>query len=271
MGALADQVTALIITHNEEPNIVRTLDRLNWVKRILVVDSGSTDKTVEILSRYPQVQMLQRPFDTFAEQCNFGLSQVRTEWVLSIDADYVISEELIKEIGSLSEGADVSGFKANFVYCIHGRKLRGSIYPPRVVLYRSREGVYRNEGHGHRIGLSGKIVPLRHPIYHDDRKSLSLWLGSQQRYAGKEADYLLSARRAALSRTDRIRRTGWIAPLAVFPYVLFWRGCIRDGWAGWYYALQRLLAEVMIALELVDRKLQNSMTRTRHAGLDSRQ
>ena len=57
-----------------------------------------------------------------------------------------------------------------------------------------------------------------------------------------------------LSQTDRIRLRAWPAPILVLLYVLLVKGCILDGWPGWFYALQRMLAEIMIALEIIDRK-----------------
>jgi hypothetical protein len=82
-------------------------------------------------------------------------------------------------------------------------------------------------------------------------------LVAQRRYAADEAGYLLDgAARAGqpLSRADRIRLMGWPAPIAVLLYVLFAKRCVLDGWPGWYYALQRLFAETLLALEIIDRR-----------------
>ena len=100
-------------------------------------------------------------------------------------------------------------------------------------------------------------MPLSGAIYHDDRKPLARWFRSQQRYASQEAGHLLTADRNSLKRIDRVRLAGWSAPLLVFGYTLIFKGCLLDGWAGWYYALQRLLAETLIALEIADRRLQH--------------
>jgi glycosyltransferase involved in cell wall biosynthesis len=251
-------VTALVITYNEIDNIGRTLDRLTWASRILVIDSGSTDGTLDAVARYPQVEVLHRAFDSFAEQCNFGLDQVRTEWVLSLDADYELSDAGEAEFRAMAPSDDVQGYRARFIYRIWGKPLRGTLYPPRTVLYRTRAGRYANEGHGHRLQLAGRVEALEQPIYHDDRKPLSRWLDSQRRYTRAEAIHLLEAPREALSRNDRIRLTGWMAPLLVLPNVLLAKGCLFDGRTGWFYALQRLLAEVMVALELLDRRLQRT-------------
>src|SRR5437879_12162255 len=77
-----DDITPLIITYNEASNIRRTLDKLLWARRIVVVDSGSTDETLDILRGYPQVDVVHHPFTDFANQCNYGISLVRTPWVL---------------------------------------------------------------------------------------------------------------------------------------------------------------------------------------------
>ena len=89
LGPLAAEITVLIITYNEARNIERVLSKLGWAQRILVVDSGSTDGTLELLAAHANVDVVHRPFDTFADQCNFGLQQVWTPWALSLDADYV--------------------------------------------------------------------------------------------------------------------------------------------------------------------------------------
>ncbi len=249
----------MVLMFNEANNVERTMDKLRWAARILIIDSGSTDGTLEFLAGYPQVDIVQRPFDSFAEQCNFGLAHVRTTWVLSLDADYVLSDELVGELSTLEETEGVAGYRVPFVYCIYGRPLRGTLYPPRTVLYRVRGASYVNEGHGHRVRVAGATRPLHGAIYHDDRKPLSRWLTAQQRYAKLEADHLLQAGSQSLSAADRLRRMGWPAPILVLFYVLLVKRCLLDGWPGWYYALQRLLAECMIALELIDRRLRRRL------------
>ena len=252
---MLDKVTPLLITFNEAPNIVRVLEKLRWAQRIVVIDSGSTDGTCELLQQFPRVVLVHRPFDSFADQCNFGLQQIRTDWVLSLDADYELSDELLAELSKLQESETVAGYRASFVYRIHGRPLRGTLYPPRTVLYRGRGARYVNDGHGHRVSVPGTIQTLNGVIYHDDRKPLARWLQSQQRYAQVEAEHLLATPKQKLSRTDRIRRAGWPAPVLVLFYVLIVKGCAIDGWPGWFYALQRMLAETMIALEVLDRRV----------------
>ena len=91
----------MILTLNEEANIGRTLAKLNWARRILIIDSGSTDRTLQIIRQFSQAEVIRRDFDTAAAQCNFGLSYIESDWVLSLDADYVLSDALVSEICTL--------------------------------------------------------------------------------------------------------------------------------------------------------------------------
>jgi glycosyltransferase involved in cell wall biosynthesis len=247
-------ITPLVITYNEEANVARTLDRLRWAQRIVVIDSGSTDETLKIVRSYRQVDLFHKEFKDFASQCNFGIVRVNTPWVLSLDADYELSDELIAELHDLHPDSAAAGFRVRFVYRVFGRSLRGTLYPPRTILYRKDGAFYRNEGHGHRIIVVGKVMSLTGVIFHDDRKPLARWFSAQQRYARDEAEHLLASNRKALGVSDRIRLAAWPAPFAVFLYTLVVKGCLLDGWPGWYYALQRLLFETMLALHLIERR-----------------
>jgi glycosyltransferase involved in cell wall biosynthesis len=253
---MIEEITPVIITYNEAPNIARTLDRLLWARRIVVIDSGSTDETVNIVRSYPQVEVIHRPFDDFGSQWNFGNDQVSRGWVLSLDADYELSDALVAELRGLHPTAATSGYRVHFVYRVFGRPLRGSLYPPRIVLYRKDKACYRNEGHNQQLVITGDVLPLSGVIFHDDRKPLARWVASQRRYALEEVEYLLASDRNSLSRVDRVRLAGWSAPFAVLIYTFFFKGCLLDGWPGWYYVLQRVLAETLIALEIVDRRLR---------------
>lgn len=249
-------ITPLILTYNEEANIDRTLSRLTWAERVVVVDSYSTDATIDLATSYDNVDLVQRGFDHFADQCNFGLEQIDTEWVLSLDADYVCSGALIDEIRALPATPSVNGFAAEFVYCVFGEPLRGTLYPPRTVLYRRENAEYHRDGHGHRVQVDGEIGSLDAPIYHDDRKSLARWFDNQRQYARLEAQKLRSADNLELP--DRLRKTDVWGPLLVPLYCLLWKGLILDGWPGWYYTLQRTYAELVIALTHLDAHLRES-------------
>lgn len=254
---LLEKITPLILTYNEAPNINRTLQCLTWAKQIVVIDSYSTDETLNICYSYPQVQLFQRKFDSFAGQCNYGLEKIVSEWVLSLDADYVLTNELINEIKALPEEADLNSYSAKFKYCVFGKPLRGTLLPPRKVLYRREKAIYKDDGHAHRVLVEGKSRILLAYIHHDDRKSLSRWFWAQDRYIAIETKKILETPVSELSLSDRIRKQKILAPFIVLIYCLILKGGILDGWYGWYYAFQRVLVEILLSIRLIEsEKLQ---------------
>ncbi len=249
---MLETITPLILTFNESPNIDRTLQHLTWAKRIVVVDSYSTDKTLEILKSYPQVEIFQREFDTHANQWNYGLQQVKTEWVLSLDADYSVTDELIAEINILPKDSVADSYSARFKYCVFGKPLRGTLLPPREVLFRKEKAIYFDDGHTQRLRVNGNSEMLSSYIHHDDRKPLSRWLWAQDRYMIIERKKLLETPASELSLGDRIRRQQILAPFVILFYCLILNKGILDGWAGWYYAFQRMLAEILLSIRLIE-------------------
>jgi glycosyltransferase involved in cell wall biosynthesis len=249
---IVEQITPLILTYNEAPNIDRTLQSLTWAKQITIVDSYSTDETLDIIKFYPQVRLIQNKFESFAAQCNFGLAQIESEWVLSIDADYILSPELIAEIAALSDNSDIAAYSVPFKYCVYGKVLRGTLYPDRQVLYRKDKAIYENDGHAHRVKIDGGVRSLQQYIYHDDRKPLSRWLWAQDRYMIIESKKLLETPDRDLSWGDRLRKRKLFAPFIILIYCLIFKGAILDGWQGWYYAFQRTLAELLLAIHIIE-------------------
>lgn len=254
---MLQQITPLILTFNEAPNIGRTLDRLSWASDIVIVDSMSTDDTRATAARYPPVRVFERPFTTHAEQWNFGLEQtgIKTEWVLALDADFVLTDAFVAELTALSPPAEVSGYRASFTYCIDGEPLRSAVYPPVTVLYRRARSKYVQDGHTQRVDVDGPVKELASRIMHDDRKPLSRWIASQVKYMRLEADKLMAAPRSSLGLVDRVRRWVVLAPPLMFLHCLFVRGGILDGRAGLFYALQRATAEAILSLNLAERML----------------
>jgi glycosyltransferase involved in cell wall biosynthesis len=245
-------LTPLILTYNEEANINRTLQYLQWAEDIIVIDSYSTDKTLEILAKYPQIQVFQRKFDTHAKQWNYGLEKVKTEWVLSLDADYILTDELLDEIKNLSNKDTIDGYFVSFKYCVFGKPLKASILPPRQLLFRKNNSTYVDDGHTQLLEIQGKSDQLSAYIHHDDRKPLSRWLWAQDRYMILESKKLLTTPSHELSLGDRIRKKKILAPLIILVYCLILKGGILDGWHGWYYTLQRVLAEILLSIHLIE-------------------
>jgi glycosyltransferase involved in cell wall biosynthesis len=257
-----DQVTPLILTFNEAPNIGRTLERVRWAHDVVIVDSFSTDETLVIVSRFSNARLFQRKFDAHSEQWNFGLEQtgIRTEWVLAMDADYIISDKLLREIEALTPEVDVAGYRVPFNYCVQGQPLSATVYPSVIALYRRERAKYVQDGHTQRVQVQGKVADLSGVILHDDRKPLSRWVASQDQYMRLEANKLINAKFSQLNWTGQIRKLRVVAPFAVLFYCLFVKGLALNGRAGVLYSFQRSFAELLLSLHLLSHDVMSHVT-----------
>lgn len=257
---MLDKITPVVITYNEAANISRMLERLQWAQEVVIIDSFSEDETLLMASKFPNVRTLQRNFDCFANQFNFALREagIRTEWTLTLNADYVLSDQFAEEIKNLDPPIDVAGYRSGFIYCVFGRPLRTSVYSPRVALFRRQKAYFRQDGHTERLVINGRVLPLDSRIMHDDRKPLDRWLDSQGRYSRLEAEKLTESRGKKLRFLDRLRKTGFMTPFAMLFHCLFVKGLILDGWYGMFYTFQRVYAELLLCLRLLETKLKET-------------
>lgn len=251
-------ISPVVLTWNEAPNIERCLTQLAWANDVLVIDSGSTDGTIEICSRFPNVRVLVRPFDFHSAQWNYGLEQVKTDWVLALDADFVISEELPGEIENLSLTEGYDGYVSAFRYLVQGTALYGCLYPPRTILFKKSSCRYVQDGHTQLLTGDRSTGQLSCRVDHDDRKPLSRWLGSQLKYAYLEAEKLATLSPSEVGFADKLRLMIWPAPIATVVYTLFGKGVLFNGWKGIYYTLQRTYAELLLSLLLLEHKIDIS-------------
>ena len=250
-------ITPLVLTWNEEPNLARCLAGLTWAERVIVVDSGSSDGTLAICGEFPNVEVVVRPFDNHTAQWNHGLDFVGTPWVLSLDADYIIPDNFVRELADLPDTPGPAAYYAGFRYLVHGRPLRGTLYPPRAILFDRERCRYKADGHTQLLHVDGETGQLMTTIDHDDRKPLSRWFDSQIKYARLEAEKLESDPHPA-GLPDRLRKWIWPAAPAAFLYTLFIKGVILDGWAGLFYALQRTYAELVLSLVILEKRVLRS-------------
>jgi len=251
-----DDVTPVVLTRDEEPNIARTLGQLAWAKDVVVVDSFSTDATAEIARRFPNVRVLQRAFDDHAQQWTFGQQQVRTPWFLALDADYFLPAAFVRELEQLQPG-NLRGFRAPFRYAVGGKPLRASLYPPRIVLAATTHAAFWQDGHTQRISVDGDVDDLHEPIIHDDRKDFRSFVARQKRYMVAEAEKLRVRDPRSLGLAGRIRKLIFVAPIAVLVHALLVKGLILDGVAGLRYAWERFVAELILSRELLRRALSS--------------
>ena len=174
-------ITAIILTKNEEVNIERCIKSLNGVvDRICVVDSGSTDHTIEIAKNLGAEIFNHEPFNHYAAQFNWALDNVgvKTTWVYRIDADEVVTPELGEEIVFACkehQNDDVNGFVMKFRIAFMGTFLKhGGMYPfYNLTIFKFGKGRYENRAMGEHVILSeGKSLDLKNDCLHYDFKSL---------------------------------------------------------------------------------------------------
>jgi len=251
---MLDQITPVLLTLNEAPNIERTLSALAWAKDIVLVDSGSADRTIEIVKRFPNVKLFTRQFDNHANQWRYAVTEtaIGTPWILRLDADYQVSPELLAEMRALFADAPVNGYRVKFDYAVFGRRLRASLYPPNVILLRRGHFTVREKGHTEEWIVDDPIGTLRARALHDDWKTTAAWLAGQGRYMGLEVDRVAMRPRGL---RDWLRRRPPLMPIAMFFYCLFGKGLIFNGRAGLFYSLQRTMAEAVLALMLIESKI----------------
>ena len=250
---MLDQITPVILTRDEEPNIGRTLAQLQWAQDVVVVDSFSTDTTLAIAQQFPNVRIVQRELDTLAGQSNFGIRHATTPWVLLLDADYYVPAALVEELRQLEPPQHVRAYRAAFRYAVDGKPLRASLYPARIVLLHKEHAEVWQDGHAHRVLADGDVADLKTKIIHDDRKSFARFLERQKKYMRQEAEKLRTADPRALSIAGRVRKLIVVAPFAVAFHTFFVRGLIFDGRAGLRYVWERFVAELILSRELLTR------------------
>ena len=260
---MLDRITPVLLTYNERENIIRTLSHLAWAKDIVVVDSGSTDGTLTLLAKFPKVRVFNRRFDTHANQWRYAVenTQIATDWVLRLDADYQLSDVLISEIAELTPDPSISAYRVGFTYAVFSQNLRGSLYPPNTLLLRRSCFSVHDRGHTEAWEVYGTIGTLNGRVIHDDWKPTKQWVEGQARYWQLEIESM------QLWKPGPVRWLRFwppLMPIAVFLYCLFGKGLILNGRAGIFYALQRTVSEAILSLMVLERKLRP------HAEIESR-
>ena len=187
------KVSALILTYNEERNIAVCLGSLSGIDDIVVIDSGSTDRTCA-LAEANGARILTRPFDNFANQRNFGLDEggLRNEWVLHLDADEVATPEFLAALEALEPTRSIEGYRMPSKTILNGRWLRYSgMYPTYQVRLGHRDRMrFKQVGHGQREDLAPEQVdtfPVPY-LHYNFSHGPTQWLRKHVGYAKAEAE-----------------------------------------------------------------------------------
>ena len=222
------KISATIITLNEERNLPRALESLACVDEVLVVDSGSTDRTVEIARRYgARVMTHSRP--GYAAQKNYAASQAAHDWILSLDADESLSETLVAEIQEVKNDANnPAGYRFPRLTQYLGRWiLHCGWYPDyKLRLYDRNHGRWVGDYVHESVTVDGTVATLHGPLHHFTCQSLSEHVRTLDRYTTLAAKEL----RARGYRAGMVRLL--LAPPAIFLKTYLLQQGFRDGYQG---------------------------------------
>jgi glycosyltransferase involved in cell wall biosynthesis len=222
------KVTVTLITHNEAANIAAALDSVRWADEIVVVDSESTDSTVEIAKRYTD-RVIVRPWPGYVAQKNFAAEQASHDWILSLDADERVSAELADEIKSLLvKGPAAAGYRIPRVTFHFGRWIRSTDWYPdyQLRLYHRNRARWAGRYVHESVVVDGVVVKLQREIQHFAYRDVSHHLQTMDRYTTL----------AARQMFEDGRRASWI-DILMTPRLTFFRnyvlrGGFRDGMPG---------------------------------------
>ncbi|AEU38120.1 glycosyltransferase family 2 protein [Granulicella mallensis] len=232
-------VSVAIVTLNEEENLPRTLTSVRWADEIVVVDSGSTDRTVEIAHTLG-ARVIERAWPGFAAQKNFAISQCSGTWILSLDADEELTPELQTQIRTmLASNPPIDAYYLRRRNLFLGRWIKhGGFYPdPKLRLFRRSAANFAltpqfEERPVHEtIAFDGAAGTLDFDLVHNAYPALSTYIEHMDRYSGLGADLLVAKGRTSRSLLSFLSNI-FVVPQVMFLWNYFFRLGFLDGREG---------------------------------------
>ena len=231
-------ISAIILTFNEEMHIKRCLDNLSSiVKEVFIIDSYSTDKTLEIAKEYDNVTILQNKWVNYATQFNWGLknSPIKTEWVIRLDADEYLLPELIEELEQKMHelNRDVTGITLKRRHIFLGKWMKRGTYPVKLLrIFKNGKAICEERFMDEHIQLlEGTSVEMDNDFVDENLNNLSWWANKHVGYAIREAVDLLDIEfdltgSAATDENKNINKQAQAKRMKKHKYAkkpLFWR------------------------------------------------
>lgn len=268
-------LTVIILTYNEEKNVAHALDSVcGWADQVFILDSFSTDKTLEIAKNY-DCQVFQHPFESYPQQRNYALTNlpVNAEWVLFLDADEWLPNDLKQEITELiASRPQENGFFIKYRLIWLGKWIRRGYYPTWLLrLFRQGTGRCEERTVNEHYIVEGAIGYLNCDLIHQDRKGVTDWITKHNRYATREAEELFNnstenhidvsfwGNQAQRKRWLRYRVWNHLPPL-IRPFLYFLyryviTGGFLDGRAAFiFHFLQGLWYPLLIDIKFLEMK-----------------
>jgi glycosyltransferase involved in cell wall biosynthesis len=226
-------LSVAIITRNEETNLERTLDSVAWADEIVVLDCGSSDRTEEIARKF-RARFFVEEWKGFAAQKNSALEKCACDWLLSLDADEALSDELAKEIWELLEGdPPFDGYALPRRNLFLGRWMRfGGFYPDlKLRLFRRGAAEFEARPVHETVHFPGKAGRLKGDMVHHAYPTLADYVAHMDRYSTLGAEQVVSTGKWG-RRLPAFAANVVLNPAATFVYNYVFRLGFLDGREG---------------------------------------
>jgi glycosyltransferase involved in cell wall biosynthesis len=226
-------LSVAIITHNEEANLERSLGSVAWADEIVVVDSGSTDRTADIARSF-RVHFFREEWKGFAGQKNSALEKCHCDWILSLDADEALNDELAKEIWKLLEGSPpLDGYALPRRNLFLNKWMRhGGFYPdPKLRLFRRGAAEFEARPVHETVHFVGQAGRLKGTLVHYAYPTLVDYIAHMDRYSSLGAETAITQGKAGKALPGFLVNVV-LNPVATFVYNYFFRLGFLDGREG---------------------------------------
>lgn len=209
-------ISVIVLTYNEEANIGPCLDTIvGWANEVFVVDSDSTDRTVEIATGY-QAKIFQHPFETYSRKRNWAQANlpIANEWICHIDADERVSPAMVAKLrqcfGDTSLDQRINGLVVRRLIVFEGREIKhGGIYPSYTCrIFKRQFGHCEDREYDQHFLVDGDTLRFEVDLLEMTATSLFLWTARHNQWAQLEARQLVSGSREQQPRSVQPRLTG---------------------------------------------------------------
>lgn len=235
-------ITAIVLTYNEQDHIEDCLKSLQWVDEILVVDSYSTDSTYRKASPLC-TRIIERKFDNFSETRNYAISQAKSDWILIIDADEVVTKELAAEMQMAIVGTPCSAFMLNRINYMYGKLISYTQPDHTIRLFRKNKAVYKNPLH-EVLDVDGKVEMLKNSFLHFSLSNISEHVKKMNFYT----DISSKTNRQAVVLL-------FLKPFYRFFHTFTLKGAYRDGTVGFIASVNAFFYEMLNLFKVWEAKL----------------
>ena len=177
-------IAALVLAHNSEHTIARTLKSLDWVDEVVIVADQCTDSTLTIVKQFPKTRIFERALDDFASQKNFGLKQINAEWILSIDSDEEVTPALRDEILAEMKTPRAVVYYIPIKNIFFGQWMKhGGLYPCYCLRFFSRANATFTGKVHEKLHTTGEPKYLQNHFLHYGTRSISHYFEKTNKYS----------------------------------------------------------------------------------------